>query len=112
MLGDIKTAYVVLKGHLAKISEYDKSILALTSDGRTIEEGRKKSIALIEKLKCKYESANGLYRQTIAQTRQYLGKNSHTKPETIPFQTFNPDTANYNKWQKICSRVRKRYEAR
>ena len=63
-------------------------------------DGCKKSIAEIEKLKCKYEGANGLYRQTITQSRQNLEKNSHTKPETIPFQTFNPDTVNYDKWQK------------
>ena len=34
--GDIKKAYTVLKGHLAKIYEYDESILASTSDDRTI----------------------------------------------------------------------------
>ena len=82
---DIKKAYTVLKSHLAKISEYDESILASTSSSRTIEEGCKKSIAQIEKLKSNYEGANGLYRQTITQNRQNLEKNSHTKLETIPF---------------------------
>ena len=46
---DIKKAFTVLKCHPAKISEYDERILASTSDGRTIEEGRKTSIAQIEK---------------------------------------------------------------
>ena len=74
--------------------------MASRYDGRTIEKGRKKSFAQIEKLKYKYEGANELYRQSISQSRQNLKKNSHTKLETIPFQTFNPDTVNYDKWQK------------
>ena len=98
--GDIKKRYRVLKGHLAKISENDEIILASTSDDRSIDEVRKKLNAQIEKLKCKYEGANGLYRQTITQNRQNIVKNSYTKPETIPFQTFYPDTVNYDEWQK------------
>ena len=32
--------------------------------------------------------------------RQNVEKNSHTKPETVPFQVFNPETVNYVKWEQ------------
>ena len=37
---------------------------------------------------------------TIMTNRQNVEKNSHTKPETVPFQVFNPETVNYVKWEQ------------
>ena len=95
----IKSVYNVVKRHLEEIAEYDDDILQADSDGKKIDVERKKAISNIEKVKIKYECANGVYRQTIMSNRQNVEKNSNTKPETIPFQVFNPETVNYAKWE-------------
>ena len=96
----IKSAYNVVKKHLGEIAEYDDDILQDDSDGKKIDLERKKAISNIEKVKIKYECANGVYRQTIMSNRQNVEKNSNTKPETVPFQVFNPETVNYVKWEQ------------
>ena len=96
----IKSAYNVVKKHLGEIAEYDEDILQEDSDGKKIDLERKKAMSNIEKVKIKYECANGVYRQTIMSNRQNVEKNSNTKPETVPFQVFNPETVNYVKWDK------------
>ena len=96
----IKSAYNVVKNHLGEIAEYDEDILQADSDGKKIDVERKKAISNIEKVKIKYECANGVYRQTIMSNRQNVEKNSNTKPETVPFQMFNPETVNYVKWEQ------------
>ena len=96
----IKTAYNVVKCHLEEITDYDDDTLQADSDGKKIDIERKKATSNIEKVKIKYECANGVYRQTIMSNRQNVEKNSNRKPETVPFQMFNPETVNYVKWEQ------------
>ena len=66
----------------------------------SIKDDRDMIVDQTRKLKLKFDSANALYQQTIVQNRQSNEKNSHTRPETIPFQTFNPENFNFDKWSK------------
>jgi len=61
----LKCKILIIKDRLEKISEYDEGILSPTTVGMANDKGWKKAVGHIEKLKFKYESTNGLYRQTI-----------------------------------------------
>ena len=42
----------------------------------------------------------GYINKPLCKTEKNIEKNSHSKPETILFQIFNPDTTNYDIWSK------------
>ena len=88
---------------MAIIPEYDDGTLSSTFASKEIKEEHDKIVDQIGELKLNYDSANALYRQTIVQNRQSNEKNSPTRPETIPFQTFNQDNVNFD---KCCKGVR------
>ena len=80
----IKSANNILKNHLGE-AKYDEDFLQANSDGKKTDVECKTAISNIEKLKIKYESANGVYRQIIMTNRQNLEKEFPHETGNSPF---------------------------